>query len=94
VQYWDSVSAGIKPTQAGLTLQLDTSAGAVLPATPLGKLLTVPGGADPSDLTRNKKLLAEAQELVKGAKVSNTHNPWGFNPTAGPTNSRVIQRHW
>ena len=69
VQYWDSVSAGIKPTQLGLTLQLDTSAGAVLPGQPLGALLTTPGGADPSRLTRDKKLMAEAEALIKGAQV-------------------------
>jgi hypothetical protein len=71
LQFWDSVSTGIKPTQQGLTLQLNTSAGAVLPGKPLGSLLAVPGISDPSHLIRpgNKKLLAEAEALLKGAKV-------------------------
>lgn len=58
----------MQPTQAGLTLQVSTSAGAVLPGKPLSALLAA-GGVGPSDLTRNKQLLSEAQELLKGAKV-------------------------
>lgn len=69
LQFWDSVTTSIKPTEQGLTLQLNTSAGAVVPGRPLGTLLTVPGGVRPEDLTTNKKLLAEAEELLKGAKV-------------------------
>jgi hypothetical protein len=63
------VSSNIKPTQQGMTLQLDASAGAVLPGKPLGELFTMPGGVNPAALTRDKKLLAEATQLVKGAKV-------------------------
>jgi hypothetical protein len=63
------VSSNIKPTQQGMTLQLDASAGAVLPGKPLGELLTVPGAVNPAALTRDKKLLAEAAQLIKGAKV-------------------------
>lgn len=70
LQFWDSISPVIKPTQQGLTLQVGTSAAAVLPGKPLGALLTVPGGVEPSDLTSNKKQRAEAEQLIKGAKVS------------------------
>jgi hypothetical protein len=90
LQFWDSVSTGIKPTQQGLTLQLNTSAGAVLPGEPLGTLLTVPGSSDPSGLTKNKRLLAEAQALLKGAKVSLSSQVVLTRQTiAAPYSSRV-----
>jgi hypothetical protein len=71
MQFWESVSTRVQPTQAGLTLQINTSAGGVLPGSPLGTLLTA-GPVGPSDLVRKKQLLSEAQQLLKGAKVSCT----------------------
>lgn len=71
MQFWESVSTRVHPTQAGLTLQISTSAGGVLPGSPLGTLLTA-GPVGPSDLVRNKQLLSDAQQLLKGAKVSCT----------------------
>lgn len=76
MQFWESVSTRVQPTEAGLTLQVSTSAGAVLPGSPLSALLTA-GAVGPSDLVRNKQLLSEAQELLKGAKVGVHTKPPG-----------------
>jgi hypothetical protein len=68
VQHWDTFRAAIKATQQGPTLQLDVSAGAVQPAGPLSQLLAS-AGANPADLVNDRRLLAAAQDAIKGAKV-------------------------
>lgn len=58
-------------TDCGLSLQVDASAGAVLPGKPLAALLTVANQVSPADLTggTGRKLRQEAEEIIKGAKV-------------------------
>lgn len=72
MQWWRGLRSSLKEGQHNLAVQLDTTVGAVLPAGPLSQLLVFPGGpASPADLcnSKNKALLAAAEDAVKGAKV-------------------------
>jgi hypothetical protein len=69
-QWWTGLRYGIKPGQTSLSVQLDTTSGAVLPAGRLADLLCAAAGvASPAALCKDKRLLAAAEQDVKGAKV-------------------------
>uniref|UniRef100_A0A383WDW5 Piwi domain-containing protein n=1 Tax=Tetradesmus obliquus TaxID=3088 RepID=A0A383WDW5_TETOB len=87
LQWWSGLCYGVKPGQQSLTVQLDTTSGAVLPAGPLAELLAAAAGvASPAALCKDRRLLAAAERDVKGAKVSVDHRPgarvnvWGLDP--------------
>lgn len=70
VQWWSGLRYGVKPGQQSLTVQLDTTSGAVLPAGHLADLLVAAAGvASPAALCKDRRLLAAAERDVKGAKV-------------------------
>lgn len=79
LQFWEGIRSGVKvcdlpqsdqASQASLNIQLDTTAGGVLPAGPLSSVVVVGDAMSPADLVGDKRLCRQAEELVKGAKVS------------------------
>lgn len=75
VQFWEGLRSGIKLCEssqrepASLHLQLDKTAGGVVPAGPLSNLVLVGGAGSPADLVGHKGRCKEAEELVKNLKV-------------------------
>lgn len=79
MQLWEGIRSGVKvcdldqasqSSQPRFDVQLDTTAGGVVPAGPLSQLVLVGGAASPADLVGNKRLCKQAEQLVKGVKVS------------------------
>jgi hypothetical protein len=71
MQRWTGVRYGVKPGQQSVTVQLDTTCAGVLPAGRLADLLCAAAGvASAAALCKDKRLLAAAEQDVKGAKVS------------------------
>jgi hypothetical protein len=73
MQWWTGVRYDIKPGQRSVTVQLDTTTAGVLPAGRLADVLCAAAGvASAAALCRDKRLLAAAEQDVKGAKVSSS----------------------
>lgn len=84
VQVWLGLRWGIKRGSAGptdLMVQLDSTAGVVVPVGKLSDLISsrLPPGTSPAQLCTDKKRRAEVEEEVKGVQVSSL--PTGCQPS-------------